>query len=331
MAACPGVVAAECRAAGVWKAAAPQVVALAVAEGAANRAAAAVAVAAGTDVSGKNILDSSSDTWDDLWLLMHPSGDPNLKAVAVTCYLDESGTHDQSQVAVVAGIALNLANLRSLEAEWFSIREKYGISGSIHMKEFNKDRRLGKLPARTIRALFTEIVDVINEHKIYSVAGRVDNKNYEKMMPKHLRVRNYGMSAYGLGFLMCAFANHLQAEHNGYAGDIAYLMDSGNAYAGHVVKLRDAFAKGNLIGHVGNLTFGSDEDYAALQVADIVAWVIRRRGAKGHFPEHYLPLTALLTNHVQLDFDEQAIQGLHQAVLRRIEEADNLEVDDSEI
>ncbi len=52
------------------------------------------------------------------WFVLHHSNRPDLKAMIVTCYLDESATDGGTPQAVVGGLQMNQAHFIGFDREW---------------------------------------------------------------------------------------------------------------------------------------------------------------------------------------------------------------------
>src|ERR1017187_4957660 len=186
--------------------------------------------------SGKDAVCPSKEKFsrlESLWWVMNHSDDESRQAAVVTCYLDESGTHEGAPIAVVGGLLLNKARFGALDGGWDSMLAAHSIPPPLHMNEFRRpDGRLADVSNDSRRALFSDVVKVINEHKIYSIAATVTAEQYQKYFDKEFRAK--GLSIYGACFMLSAIMVHRMAKQNNYGERIAFLMHSGNQYAGHV-------------------------------------------------------------------------------------------------
>src|ERR1022692_1046571 len=89
-----------------------------------------------------------------LWWVMHQSDDESRQAAVVTCYLDESGTHEGAPIAVVGGLLLNKARFGALDGGWDSMLAAHSIPPPLHMNEFRRpDGRLADVSNDSRRAL----------------------------------------------------------------------------------------------------------------------------------------------------------------------------------
>jgi len=252
---------------------------------------------------------------EHLWWVMHHSDDPDRQALAVTCYLDESATDGSTTEAVVAGLQMNRSNFLHFDDKWDDLLERYHLRPALHMKDFGRHGRFSDMCECDIRSILEDACDLINVHKIYSLAVTLEHAEYQRIF--HDRIKNH-MSVYGLCFIATAYANHLLATQNHYKENIAVVLDSGNPYASHVLlahgELKKAHQAQSL--NLGSLTFESDEIVTPLQAADVIAWGVRRKATGYSFKGGFESIERLLAraDHAQAPYPVIAMQQLMQAV-----------------
>src|SRR5215831_3601882 len=104
---------------------------------------------------------------ESVWWAMQQSDDESREAAIVSFWLDESGTDDLAPTAVVGGLLLSKSYFIRFNDAWAAILEKHSIAPPLHMKDFRRPNgRLADIKNQQRRALFTDVVSVINEHKI---------------------------------------------------------------------------------------------------------------------------------------------------------------------
>lgn len=245
------------------------------------------------------------------WWTMHHSDEPERQALTVTCYLDESGTHDQSPITVVAGLLLNRHNFISLSGLWGDLLSRYKIKPPFHMKEFGQHGKMGHLKYNERHSLFCEIAEIVNAHKIFSLAATVDQQQFREIC----NFNKGKMSSYSLCFYLCVQLNHLQAEYMKYRKNIAFLLDEGGEHTGQILAAHKAIVlrPENKKFHVGSITFANDKDVSALQIADIIAWAVLRRLVGKPFEKGFSPIEKILNeNHIQKPWGAEYLKGLKQ-------------------
>jgi Protein of unknown function (DUF3800) len=244
---------------------------------------------------------------------MHHSDDADLETLAVTCYLDESATDGYTPTAVVGGLLINKSHFLGLDGEWRSLLDEFGLP-AIHMKDFGGHGRFGNLQPDVRSAIFTRIISIIRNHNICTLATTLDHAQSRSLIS--LTVRK-AMSPYGMCFIACVLGNHQIAAAHNYQRLIAFIVDTGNPYATHIVEAHNALEMvqkdGNFL-HLGSLTFGNDEQITALQAADVICWAVRRRSAGLRFTNGFEPLESILDDkgHNQAEFPEASMRALLQ-------------------
>ncbi|MBZ5594188.1 MAG: DUF3800 domain-containing protein [Acidobacteriia bacterium] len=242
---------------------------------------------------------------------MQHSDDESREAAVVSWYLDESGTDDPSPTAVVGGLLVNKYHFGSFQGAWNPILKKHGIEPPLHMKDFRRPNgRLADVSNHQRKALFEEIVPLINTHKVYSMAATLTTAKYDQYFSKTFKKESMGV--YGSCFILFTLMNHLLAQQNKRDDRIPFLMDTGNPYKHHVVEAHEAMVelqKAEFF-NLGSLTFDDDEQIQALQAADVVAWA-SRQSTIGPFTNGYEPLSGLFDEaHVQEPYPEKALEEL---------------------
>jgi hypothetical protein len=253
-----------------------------------------------------------------LWWVMHHSDDPDRRGFAVSCYLDESGTHGGSPQSIVAGLVLNQSGFLTLDTLWENLLARHNIVYPLHMKEFGPDGKFGHISIGDRKLLFDQAAKIINYNKIHSIAFVVDQSKFNTIIDKRIR-RHLGV--YGACFMGCAHIAFLSAEHSQYKKDIAFVVESGNKHANHIrnahkemINIENNKAM-NI--HVGSLTFASKK-ISALQAADIIAWGVRRKVAGEHFPKGFEPIKDIFGhNHDQRTWKEEWLYSLNDAILNK--------------
>ncbi len=244
-----------------------------------------------------------------LWFVMHHSDDPDLQALAVTCYLDESATDRGTPTAVVAGLLINKSHFIGLDKKWNAMLDEFGLRPGFHMKDFGLHGRFADMSPETRRRIFDRVLQIIRDHNICTLAVTLEHAQYRAVFPED---SERAMSQYGLCFIACVIGNHQIAAGNAYAKRVAFVVDSGNPYAEQVRLAHKDITRVQADGHflnLGSLTFDLDDHITALQAADAVCWAVRRRAAKYPFVDGFEPLEGILDNqaHNQTPFSEVAM------------------------
>lgn len=261
---------------------------------------------------------------NEVWILMHGSGSSLQETAAVRLYMDESGGEDPGTPdVVVGGMLIKFSEFNTFEDAWWDVLDRHGIVPPLHMKEFGKDGALSHITKSCRFELFSEISDLINHHKLYSIAAMLNNERYKNSVSKEMAER---FSPYGMCFLLAVAMNHKLAENHHYANRIPIIMDTGNPKKGHVADShaeiirmqRDTFM------HAGGLHFEDDRDFAILQAADVIAWAARRKTTGKPLPKFFSPISRILEferHHVESDWSSEWMQTISAGVMKKYEKA----------
>jgi len=96
------------------------------------------------------------------------------------------------------------------------------------MTEFGRGGRLRARSGKERHQIIGTAVEIINRHKIFSLASCVNNDEYKSLFSPATKAQH---SQYKLCFLLVAPANGRMADFNGYGDQISFVMDKGNARA----------------------------------------------------------------------------------------------------
>jgi len=213
---------------------------------------------------------------------MHRDSDaPDLETSILRMYADESGGDDPGTPhAVIGGLLVNRKKALAFEEKWDQLLQGYGISPPLHMKEFGKDGRFGKMSRCCRKQLVDEAVGLIMSHRTASQSVSLSNQEFKASFPKEVR-DVFGV--YGMCFALFAMGAHYSAIKNNYPLPIPYILDDGNPYKQHVVSGHASvmlIQRQGMPLHMGSLTFDDDAVWGLLQAADLIAWGARRRATK---------------------------------------------------
>lgn len=248
---------------------------------------------------------------ESTWWLLHHSDDPNRRTALLTCYLDESGTDNNSTVAVVGGLVLTKSQFFWLDAEWRKCLAKHDIPWPLHMKEFGLHGKLKDLDSETRRALFADVASLIRDNKSFSVASVLSADTYRSVFSGIDE-----LSMYGACFTNLVMMNTKQAEIEEYGPDIAYLLDSGNPFGPQILSAHAVMLarKKDLTLNIGTVGFDSDDEFSALQAADVVAWSVRRKLA-AELKSGFEPLADIFEDrHLEVPYKPEWMETVAQTI-----------------
>jgi hypothetical protein len=236
-----------------------------------------------------------------LWFLMHQSDDPKRISLAVTCYSDDSASHEESEWVVVGGVVMNKHNFLRFDHFWKNMLKEFRIE-FLHMTDFTRPYgRYSTMPREMKIALFTTVAGLINDHKTYSISVAVPQAEFKALLS--MEVYRKLMGPYALAFLITIAINCQLATMREYEGRIGYLVDKGSTH--HHEQLNGAHS---LIlewekhlgrdSKTGAIAFDYDERVSALQAADAIAWAYHRKQESLDFGDEFSPLLKLFEDHV---------------------------------
>lgn len=223
---------------------------------------------------------------------MHHSDEPSRLSSVVTCYCDDSGSHEEAAVAVVGGLLMNKTGFMAFDSKWNEILHEFRLE-RIHMNDFVRPN--GKHVAMKYEmkiALFNSIVKAILDHRIYTFSVSVPQTDYRSLLSK--QIYREVMGAYTMAFFVTIILNAVTAGFVGYKGRIGYLIDKGSDHhheqmdAGHTVVLEWEKLRG-IESQVGPLASDLDDNNNALQAADVIAWSYHRM-KESSLTDEFVPL-----------------------------------------
>jgi hypothetical protein len=179
------------------------------------------------------------------------------------------------------------------------------------MKDFGQHGRFAEMQPKDRTAIFSRAVQIIKDHNICTVAVTLEHATYKTILGKLKGM----MGVYGLAFVGCVVATHKLARSQNYTRNIAFVMDTGNPYAAHVLAGHAAIQEkqtDEFFVNLGSLTFADDNKVTALQAADLVCWATRRRATGLPFLEGFDVLEGILDGqaHNQTSFTEAAMREI---------------------
>jgi hypothetical protein len=232
----------------------------------------------------------------EVWFLMHYSRDPRKMSLALTCYCDDSGSHDESEFAVVGAVLMNKPRFIEFQPEWEKLLKEFRID-KLHITDFV--RPYGKycsMRSEMKKALFASAAKVINRHKRYSLSIAIPRSDFHSLLSEE--VADALIGPYGLAFFSAVILNKDAAIIWKLNNRIAYLVDVGRRdlhrqmTAAHAVEIRLEQSRGE--DFTGAMAADSDDRIYALQAADAVAWAYHRELTSPEvFGEEFEPLRSI--------------------------------------
>jgi hypothetical protein len=118
-----------------------------------------------------------------------------------TAYFDESGTHDSSEAAVVAGFVSNKIQWSAFSDRWQQVLENAHLD-YFRMSDFeNRRGQFIEWSENKRRNVLNELLSIINDHTFYSIGCVVLKKSMESLESD--LVKEVCGDAYGVAALVC--------------------------------------------------------------------------------------------------------------------------------
>jgi hypothetical protein len=242
------------------------------------------------------------DYLDDLWFLLHHSENEDRVVVGLTAYLDDSGSDDGSPLVTCGGPAMSRIQFKEFSKRWAAMYERnqfagYVLDPPLHMRDFTGMGKYSGLRPEFKRALFRDVVRLINEHKLYSVSVAIAQADFRNELSEDVRKTLIGPYAFAF-FTLVLTHQALSEKLSGGPLRASYLVDRGFGHQeqlnqAHEIIVRFEKAMGGFR-HTGALGTESDDHVPALQAADAISWASRRMERDGMLPEGFEPLGEVL-------------------------------------
>jgi hypothetical protein len=195
----------------------------------------------------------------------------------MTADLDDSGTHQQSEVAVAACFVSDVRRWAKFETEWRSVLDDSDIAGcGFHMADFvahqrpfdswEQDKR-----DRTIKSL----IGIIKEYALTGMATAVVKRDYDRFVVGKLRDK-LGHYHYTFAVQGCLAEIERRRAKEWDTQAYAYVFDWMTKGKHEIDNLFDSILAHNLGAHLGvepdGWTYGNRKQQVQLQAADMLAW-----------------------------------------------------------
>lgn len=229
---------------------------------------------------------------------MHHSNDPKRMASALAHYVDDSGSHEGSPLVVLGGPVFFKRDFFSFHYEWDRILSLHRIKHPIHMINFGQHGVLGYLRHDERRALFHDLVHLINHRKAFSLTVEIDSLHFKECFPVDRFKGLFGPPPFA--FYWCMINDSLIARQHHEATKVSFIVAHSTSDIQMVEchAFMESFQNYKDWQSIGSLTFDTPQNVNALQAADMVAWANRKRSIGGVFDKGFEPLE-LLTRTVE--------------------------------
>ncbi len=256
--------------------------------------------------------------------------DPERLFVILTSYFDESGTHDESPVTVMAGIMGTAAQWGRFQIGLNRLKRRHGFK-TFHATEFKK--RSGEFsgwsPERCVEMLF-DLTALAEKTVMEGVTFPLNNADYDQQYrgtetPRRVRLD----TKYGLCFRVCLI--HLVSEavrrlgpHKTFAESRMHVvMESGHRHAGDAERVFNEEKKeleGLGCNLLSSITFAG-KDCDPLMVADFISHTTHMRSVRKEAPVPRIPFplpSSRARGLVHLEFQPDGLAMLKESIVQQI-------------
>lgn len=216
-------------------------------------------------------------------------------------YADESGIQKAPPYCVVAGYIASARSWETFRGVWKSVLNKYGVE-EFHAKEFFGRNPSGHSPyahfsRAKATAFISEIVSVVNRHRIYPMGGMVDVKAFNNFT---LGERKFLTGAYRKGnalfgpsspnqpyYIPFRWFIQMALDKTPMGAKIHFVFDQQGERAGLSLQIFDTIKKLEYLkdnGRLGDMIFADSKEKAEVQAADMISHLsyVYMTARKGH-------------------------------------------------
>jgi len=209
-------------------------------------------------------------------------------------YLDDSGTHNESGLIVVAGYMSNAERWPTFDKEWREALSDFGIArfhasdcanGAPPFDAWTHQQRMDRP---------IDLIAIVNRHIVMSVATIIPRALYNEHVAQSDRRKlggPYGLAAVTCGLEIAKVMRMLDADARA-----AYMYDAGTRGSGEilksfseVLKTKEQAARDRY--RLATVNFVDNREITPLQAADLLAYEVYRfqaseLGISGHLVRH---------------------------------------------
>ena len=188
-------------------------------------------------------------------------------------YLDESGTHPESEFVVVAGFVSNASEWEALSEEWMKALTEWGIP-MFHMTDF--ESRKGDFVSwgdEERKERLNRLLELINRYTFSNISFAVQKQSFDEILSD--KAKKLCGDAYGLAAIGCWNTLANRAKDPTVDGWIDYVMESGCKGSGALLGIYGAESKDPQWlneTRISSLDFRDKLLFPPLQAADILAY-----------------------------------------------------------
>jgi hypothetical protein len=225
----------------------------------------------------------------------------------ILAYLDESGTHDQAKIVVMAGFLASYGTWRKFEKRWQRVLNPDGGKRVFHATDcLGRDGHgdFDGWPKKERDDLVNGLIPVLKKHSRASFACAFSVQDYEEVVPEWIR-RKWQHPYYVCMFtvLNAIYINRAKLPPLGRE-KIAFVFARKPKFVGLLTDLYDSLKYSGVLFRdiLGKMTAdGTPEDDIPIQAADLFGYLVRTFHEKDYFQRDSAhPRTIDLINRLKL-------------------------------
>jgi len=208
---------------------------------------------------------------------------PECPWAMLASYFDESGTHDRSDVMVVAGLVSPVSQWDRLVASWERVLDKHNLP-AFHTVDCAHGVNAFEGWSRAERSsLYKKLISLTTKHVLWRGWSAVLVPDYLQFFEGDENKENARKLMFSMCSLSCAVAIREISAGGGAA--IPYMFERGGLGGGVAADLLDRLSSVAPIYRIGTVSFGTRHEVVQLQAADIHAYEIHKYFAEQLRPE----------------------------------------------
>ncbi len=211
----------------------------------------------------------------------------------IQVYIDESGTHDQATIIVMAGFLSSSDHWRKFEMDWnavlnpaselgaspqhrvFHATDCLGTNGYKDFAGWSKEER---------NALVEKLISVVRNYPLLSFASAFALEDYNAVVPKWIRDKwkhPYYLSMFHSVNLLKVNRQELSLPVN---ERFAFVFGHKPGFVGLLRELYNELLATEAVGDIlGEMTHGTPSQDVPIQAADLLCYLVRTFWEKEHF------------------------------------------------
>jgi hypothetical protein len=251
----------------------------------------------------------------ELAWITHPSINRHKGMALLTAYFDESGTHLDSEIVLIAGFVATSEKWTAVEAAWRQRLDVLNLS-YYHASACDAgDEAFADIPRELRAGLSFALAGVIADHQLMSVNAAIMRADWDLFKSGEIGKRFIGPYNFCFEYCMQQISSWSKREASGES--VALVFAEQKEYQPRAREIYDLYRKNPRWNReLASLTFAPAEKYPSLQAADLIVYETYRYALARHQNAN-APLRAPMQRMVNADvrviggyYDAEALAGL---------------------